>query len=139
MLTTTKLERTFLKPYLPVPNNAPKVTEVSTLGVKVSKGPLLDGVGQSSKADRAVSKSPDADAAKALKAAGTEVMVNLLPSGATKATQWYAEQALAAGCAFVNATPNFFASDAAWAKRFAMQSSTSRRRPDGPGWLNCFA
>jgi myo-inositol-1-phosphate synthase len=46
-------------------------------------------------------------------------MVNLLPSGASKATQWYAEQALAAGCAFVNATPSFIASDAAWEKRFA--------------------
>ena len=58
------------------------------------------------------------DAVKVLKAAGTEVMINLLPSGATKATQYYAEQALLAGCAFVNATPNFIASDPAWAKRF---------------------
>src|SRR4030067_1612545 len=28
------------------PNNAPKVAEVSLMGVKVSKGPLLDGVGK---------------------------------------------------------------------------------------------
>ncbi|MGO8807674.1 MAG: inositol-3-phosphate synthase [Candidatus Bathyarchaeia archaeon] len=102
-----------------VPNNAPKVADVPSLSVKVSKGPLLDGLGQSSKAIVQVSNAPDVDAAKALKAAGTEVMVNLLPSGASKATQWYAEQALAAGCAFVNATPNFIASDAAWAKRFS--------------------
>ena len=46
-------------------------------------------------------------------------MVNLLPSGAQRATEFYAEQALAAGCAFVNATPTFIASDAAWAKKFA--------------------
>jgi len=102
-----------------VPNNAPKVADVPSLGVKVSRGPLLDGLGQSSKAIVQVSNAPDADVVKVLKAAGTEVMVNLLPSGASKATQWYAEQALAAGCAFVNATPNFIASDAAWAKRFS--------------------
>ena len=46
-------------------------------------------------------------------------MINLLPSGAAKATEYYAEQALAAKCAFVNATPNFIASDATWAKKFA--------------------
>ncbi len=45
-------------------------------------------------------------------------MLNLLPSGATKASHFYAEQALTAGCAFINATPNFIASDTAWAKKF---------------------
>ncbi len=101
-----------------LPNNAPKVCDVPSLGVKVSKGPLLDGVGNQTKALIQVSKASDADAVKVLKAAGAEIMVNLLPSGATKATQWYAEQAIAAGCAFVNATPNFIASDPAWAKKF---------------------
>jgi myo-inositol-1-phosphate synthase len=101
------------------PNNAPKVCDVPALGVKVSKGPLLDGVGNSTKALVQVSKAKDADAAKILKAAGAEVLINLLPSGATKATQYYAEQAIASGCAFVNATPNFIASDPAWAKKFA--------------------
>jgi myo-inositol-1-phosphate synthase len=101
------------------PNNAPKVADVPALGVKVSKGPLLDGVGRSTKEIVQVSSAPDADAVKVLKDAGAEVMVDLLPSGASQATQWYAEQALAAGCAFVNATPTFIASDAAWAKRFS--------------------
>jgi len=101
------------------PNNAPKVADVPALGVKVAKGPLMDGVGESTAAIIQVSKAPDADVAKVLKAAGAEVVVNLLPSGASKASMWYAEQALAAGCAFVNATPTFIASDAAWAKKFA--------------------
>ena len=100
------------------PNNAPKVSDVPSTGVTVNKGPLLDGVGKSTKAIIQVSNAPDSDVAKILKDAGAEIMVNLLPSGATKASQWYAEQALAAGCAFVNATPNFIASDATWAKRF---------------------
>jgi myo-inositol-1-phosphate synthase len=101
------------------PNNAPKVSAVPASGVKVSKGPLMDGMGESTKVFIQVSKAADSDVAKVLKESGAEVVINLLPSGAAKASQFYAEQALAAGCAFVNATPNFIASDAAWAKRFA--------------------
>ncbi|HLN89844.1 MAG TPA: inositol-3-phosphate synthase [Candidatus Binatia bacterium] len=100
------------------PNNAPKVSNVPSLGVKVNKGPLLDGLGKSTKAIIQVSTAPDTDVAKVLKAAAAEVIVNLLPSGATKATQYYADQAIAAGCAFINATPNFIASDPVWAKKF---------------------
>jgi myo-inositol-1-phosphate synthase len=100
------------------PNNAPKVCDVPALGVNVSKGPLLDGVGESTKALIQISKTSDVDVAKNLKAVGAEIVLNLLPSGATKASQFYAEQAILAGCAFVNATPNFIASDPAWAKKF---------------------
>jgi len=102
-----------------VPNNAPKVSDVPSTGVKVNKGPLLDGIGKSTEAFIQVSGVPDGNVAKILKDAGAEVVVNLLPSGASKASQWYAEQALIGGCAFVNATPTFIASDDAWAKRFA--------------------
>ncbi len=101
------------------PNNAPKVTEVPVTQVIVQKGPLLDGVGDSTRKVVQVSKTPDSDVAKILKQSGAEIALNLLPSGAAKASEFYTEQALAAKCAFVNATPNFIASNAAWAKRFA--------------------
>ena len=68
------------------PNNAPKVCDVASMGVKVAKGPLLDGVGNQTKAIVQVSKAPDADTAKVLKASGAEIVLNLLPSGAAKAT-----------------------------------------------------
>jgi myo-inositol-1-phosphate synthase len=100
------------------PNDAPKVNDVPQTNVFVSKGPLMDGVGNLTKNIVQVSDSPSDDAAKVLTGAGAEIVVNLLPSGASKASQWYAEQALAAGCAFVNATPNFVASDKLWAERF---------------------
>jgi myo-inositol-1-phosphate synthase len=100
------------------PNNAPKVADVPATSVIVSKGPLLDGVGRYTKSVVQISAKPDANVARILKETGAEIVVNLLPSGATSASRWYAEQALAAGCAFVNATPSFIASDAAWAKRF---------------------
>ena len=101
-----------------MPNNAPKVADVPSTNIIVHKGPLRDGIGKSTRNVVQISNTPDSDVAKILKEAEAEIVVNLLPSGATEASQWYAEQALAAGCAFVNATPNFIASDAAWAKRF---------------------
>jgi len=100
------------------PNNAPKVAGVPSTGIIVNKGPLLDGIGKSTQSIVQVSAKPDANVTQVLKTAGAEIVINLLPSGATGASQWYAEQALAAGCGFVNATPAFIASDAAWAKRF---------------------
>ena len=101
------------------PNNAPKIAAVSSTGIKINKGPLLDGVGESTKNIVQVSRKSDSDVAKILKESGAEIVINLLPSGAAEASRWYAEQALKAGCAFVNPTPNFIASDPAWAKRFS--------------------
>lgn len=100
------------------PNNAPKVIGVPVTNVKVDKGSLLDGVGRYTKDVVKISGAADMDVSRILKGAGAEIVLNLLPSGATKASQWYAEQALSAGCAFINATPNFIASDESWAKRF---------------------
>ncbi len=100
------------------PNNAPKVCDVPKLGVKVAKGPLLDGVGESTKALIEISKNPDANVAQILIAAGAEIVINLLPSGAANATRYYALQSIAAGCAFINATPNFVASEPSLAAQF---------------------
>jgi myo-inositol-1-phosphate synthase len=100
------------------PNNAPKVTDVPTTNITVNKGPVLDGIGKGTKNIVQLSNTPDSNVPAILKQTSAEIMINLLPSGATNASQWYAQQALAANCAFINATPTFIASDAAWAKRF---------------------
>ncbi len=100
------------------PNNTPKVTQVPKLDVNVTKGPLLDGIGESTKELIQVSKATDVDVVKVLKESGAEMVINLLPSGAAKATEFYAQQALTAGCAFINATPNFIASNSTWAEKF---------------------
>jgi len=47
-----------------------------------------------------------------------DVVLNYLPVGSEEATQWYAQQALNAGCAFVNCMPSFIASDPYWQKKF---------------------
>jgi myo-inositol-1-phosphate synthase len=101
------------------PNNTPKIANVSQTGVLVQKGSLFDGVGKSAKNLVQISELADSDVFNVLKQSGTEIVVNLLPSGASEATTFYAEKALAAGCAFVNTTPNFLASDPKWAKKFA--------------------
>jgi len=100
------------------PNNAPKIMDVPHSNVIVHKGPVLDGVGEYTKNVVQISNQPEVNVANILKESGAELLLNLLPSGAVKASQWYAEQALRASCAFVNATPTFIASDAAWARRF---------------------
>jgi myo-inositol-1-phosphate synthase len=113
-----KVGRDLAEAIFAAPNNAPKAADVPATGVVVQKGALLDGLGECTKKIVQISNTSDSNVAAVLKASGAEVVVNLLPSGAAEASRWYAEQALAAGCAFVNATPNFVASDAAWAKRF---------------------
>jgi myo-inositol-1-phosphate synthase len=100
------------------PNNTPKVSDVPKTGVTVAKGPLLDGVGESTKALVEVSSAPDANVAQVLISSRAEIVINLLPSGASNATRFYAMQAIAAGCAFINATPNFIASDPSMAVQF---------------------
>jgi len=101
------------------PNNTPKVTGIPQLGVKVTKGPLLDGLGKSTKALIELSKEADTNIAHTLVASGAEIVINLLPSGASNAARFYAIQAITAGCAFINATPNFIASDPGLSQQFA--------------------
>jgi myo-inositol-1-phosphate synthase len=100
------------------PNNTLKFADVPKMDVSVLKGPVLDGVGDLVKSVVKESKQPEVDVAQALKKNKAEIVVSLLPSGAKKAAEWYAEQALEAGCAFVNASPVFIASDSKWTRKF---------------------
>ncbi|MDH7563589.1 MAG: inositol-3-phosphate synthase [Candidatus Bathyarchaeota archaeon] len=100
------------------PNNTQKIVDTPLSNVVVHKGPVMDGIGEYTRSIVHVSREPEADVASILKETDADMAVNLLPSGAVKASEYYAEQALAAGCAFINATPCFIASDAAWTRRF---------------------
>ncbi|MEM3404517.1 MAG: inositol-3-phosphate synthase [Nitrososphaeria archaeon] len=100
------------------PNDTLKVEDVPKTGVIVRRGPVLDGVGEALKSIIQVSNKREEDVAKVLKDSGAEIVVNLLPSGAIKATYWYADQAIKAGCSFVNTTPVLLASEDKWNKRF---------------------
>src|SRR5579875_4024424 len=100
-------------------NNTIRFADVSSLGVTVQRGPTLDGLGRYYREVVDESPAPAVDVAAALRASGAEVLVAYLPVGSEHAQKHYAEAALQAGVAFVNAIPVFIASDSEWAARFA--------------------
>ncbi|MBE7220334.1 MAG: myo-inositol-1-phosphate synthase [Caulobacteraceae bacterium] len=100
------------------PNNTLEFARPPAAGARVERGPTLDGLGKYLVGEIEESAAPVADVAQVLRDTGTQVLVSYLPVGSQKATEFYAEQALAAGCAFVNCIPVFIASDKGWAQRF---------------------
>jgi myo-inositol-1-phosphate synthase len=114
-----KVGRDLGKAILQEPNNTIRFADVPALGVPVRRGMTHDGIGKYLKHVVPPSRSRPVDVARVLKETRTDVAVSYLPVGSQKATEWYAEQVLEAGCAFVNCVPVFIASDPAWQKRFA--------------------
>jgi myo-inositol-1-phosphate synthase len=100
------------------PNNTMRFAQPRDLGVTVRRGPSLDGVGKYLAGDIEESDAPVVDVAEELRRTGADILVSYLPVGSQAATEFYAEQALAAGCAFVNCIPVFIASNPTWARRF---------------------
>jgi len=100
------------------PNNTFRFADVKPTGVSVRRGPTFDGLGKYLREDIEESDLPVCDVAEVLADSRTDVLVSYLPVGSQQATEWYAEQALEAGCAFVNCIPVFIASDPKWRQRF---------------------
>ncbi len=100
------------------PNNTFQFAAPGAGGVRVDRGPTLDGIGRYMADEIEESAEPAVDVAETLRASSTDVLVSYLPVGSQQATEFYAEQALQAGCAFVNCIPVFIASDRTWARRF---------------------
>jgi myo-inositol-1-phosphate synthase len=113
-----KVGRDLAEAVLAAPNNTHVFAKPKPAGVTVLRGPTLDGIGRYLADDIVESDAAPVDVAGALKAAGAEVLVSYLPVGSQRATEFYAQQALEAGCAFVNCIPVFIASNPMWAKRF---------------------
>ncbi len=101
------------------PNNVAKFSDVPKTGVIVQAGPIMDGVAphmyESFRADKSIEP---VDVTQVLKDTKADMLVNYLPVGSAKATEYYAQCALDAGCAFVNCIPEFIASRPEWAKKF---------------------
>ncbi|MBV9547907.1 MAG: inositol-3-phosphate synthase [Chloroflexi bacterium] len=100
------------------PNNTVRFADVPPLGVTVSRGRTLDGLGQYLSQVIEESDAPQVDVAQVLRDTRAQVLVNYLPVGSEQAVRWYMEQALAAGCGVVNCMPVFIAREAAWRRRF---------------------
>jgi myo-inositol-1-phosphate synthase len=101
------------------PNNTIRFCDVPEVGVKVQRGPTMDGIGRYVKEMVPESPEPAVDVVAALKEAQVDVMVSYLPVGSEDATRWYAEQAIEAGVGFVNAIPVFIGREAEWQAKFA--------------------
>jgi myo-inositol-1-phosphate synthase len=99
-------------------NNTITITEVPDTGVIVQRGHTLDGLGRYYRETIEESPAEPVDVVQALKDAAADVVVCYLPVGSEEAAKFYAQCAIDAGCAFVNALPVFIASDPAWAAKF---------------------
>ena len=99
-------------------NNTVKLADVPTTGVSVQRGPTLDGLGRYYREVVTESSADAVDVAAALRSAEVDVLVCYLPVGSEDAARYYAQAALDAGVAFVNALPVFIAGTAEWAQKF---------------------
>jgi myo-inositol-1-phosphate synthase len=102
------------------PNCTVKFSDVPKLGVEVKKGPILDGLGKYLKP--VIPTDPTqrpVDVAEELKESGAEILVSYLPVGSYEASRFYAQEAIKAGCGFINCIPEFIVSSKDWGRRFA--------------------
>ena len=99
-------------------NNTIKFSDVAQTGVPVQRGVTLDGLGKYYKETIQESDAAPVDVVAALKEEQVDVLICYLPVGSEEAAKFYAQCAIDAGCAFVNALPVFIASDPVWAKKF---------------------
>jgi myo-inositol-1-phosphate synthase len=101
-------------------NNTIRFADVGDLGVTVSRGPTLDGLGKYYRLEVDESPAEPVNVAEVLRRTGADVLVGYLPVGSENAQRHYARACLEAGVAFVNAIPVFIASDPEWARRFTV-------------------
>lgn len=99
-------------------NNTLKFADVAPTNVIVQRGPTLDGIGKYYADTIELADDEPVDVVKVLRDAKVDVLVSYLPVGSEEADKFYAQCAIDAGVAFVNALPVFIASDPVWAKKF---------------------
>jgi myo-inositol-1-phosphate synthase len=99
-------------------NNTIKIADVPFKGVEVKRGPTFDGLGKYYRLTIDESGAEPVDVVQELRDKQVDVLVSYLPVGSEAADKYYAQCAIDAGVAFVNALPVFIASDPVWAAKF---------------------
>ncbi|MFX1339705.1 MAG: inositol-3-phosphate synthase [Promethearchaeota archaeon] len=94
------------------------IVNLSNQNKIVSMGVVKDGVIEETMELINPSNAPSVNISHKLRDTDTEIVLCLLPSGADEAVEFYAEQALDADCAFINATPTSIATNKIFAKKF---------------------
>ncbi len=99
-------------------NNTIKICDVPPLDIPVQRGHTLDGLGKYYRETITESDDAPVDVVAALTAAAVDVLICYLPVGSEHAAKFYAQCAIDAKVAFVNALPVFIAGTPEWAKKF---------------------
>jgi myo-inositol-1-phosphate synthase len=99
-------------------NNTITIADVPPMGLTVQRGHTLDGLGKYYRLTIDESDSDPVDVVSVLRETQADVLVSYLPVGSEDADKFYAQCAIDAGVAFVNALPVFIASDPEWAAKF---------------------
>jgi myo-inositol-1-phosphate synthase len=100
------------------PNNCARLpVDVDRTGVTVAMGPILDGVPTHLQGLVEPGLAEPVDLAWLFRDTGTQVVVNMLPTGSHDAAWCYAHAALDAGAAFINGMPATLACDPTYAAR----------------------
>jgi myo-inositol-1-phosphate synthase len=114
----TKVGQDVAAAILAEPNNTKTFADIPATGVTVQRGPTMDGIGRYLRDVVIESDHQPVDVARALRDARADIVISYLPVGSEDASRFYADQALAAGCGFVNCIPVFLASDPHWRGKF---------------------
>ncbi|MGZ4592599.1 MAG: inositol-3-phosphate synthase [Actinomycetes bacterium] len=99
-------------------NNTIKIADVPPTGITVRRGHTLDGLGKYYRETITESDETPVDVVQALRETEADVLVCYLPVGSEAAAKFYAQCAIDAGVAFVNALLVFIAGTPEWAKKF---------------------
>jgi len=106
------------------PNNTPIFYKnIPNIGVKVMRAPTLDGYSSHmTDYDESIrfleSKERNVDVEKILRIAKPDILINYLPVGSQKATEYYVNCCLNAGVSFINAIPVFICSKKEYIDKF---------------------
>jgi len=118
-----KVGKCFREAMAAKPNCTPTYEPNVPDGPKVQMGPVLDGVPSLMKnypddeAFRVADLDP-VDVAQVLADRKVDILINYLPVGSQKATEWYAQQCLNTGVSLLNCIPVFIASNPVWEQKF---------------------
>jgi myo-inositol-1-phosphate synthase len=99
-------------------NNTIKICDVPPTGVVVQRGHTLDGLGSYYREMVTEAEDAPVDVVTVLRESHADVLVCYLPVGSEDAARFYAQCALDAGVALVNALPVFIAGTPEWAEKF---------------------
>jgi myo-inositol-1-phosphate synthase len=106
------------------PNLSRKIIDLKKSSVTVQMAQPLDGASGIAGEKVQVSKAKPANIAKILQDSKADILVNLTPTGAIRASEMYAQMALESECAYINATPSKVATNRKWQTAYKRKHAT---------------